>query len=380
METTRALQAYSGAGAVYMAMELSKGTWVLLFATGSASKQRQARIAAGDLAGVVAQITLAKARFGLPPEAAVFSCYEAGRDGFWIHRWLLSIGVHNRVVDSASIEVQQRAKRVKTDAVDVRKLLGLLMRACQGERDVWHELRIPSEQEEDHRRVHRERERLMKERNGLGNRIGSLLATQGLRLGLAAGFESQLHKLRCWNGQALPAQLAAEIMRMWQRRQLLGEQLRVLERQCNAELADASNERAAPMRALMRLRSLGLHTPWVLCSEIFGWRQIANRRELGSLAGLTPTPYCSGDSQREQGISKAGNRRVRTATVELAWLWLRWQPASALSQWYQRRFGTTGSRRSRRIGIVALARKLLVALWRYLHDGVVPAGAVFKPA
>ncbi|MEO5671553.1 MAG: IS110 family transposase [Ramlibacter sp.] len=379
METTRASQAYSGAAKLYMAMELSNGKWVLLFATGGCSKQRQARIGAGDRAGVVAQIALAKDKLGLPPEAPVFSCYEAGRDGFWIHRWLLSIAVHNRVVDSASIEVQQRAKRVKTDGVDVTKLMKLLVRACEGEADVWHEVRVPSEQDEDHRRLHRERERLMKERTALGNRIGSLLATQGLRLELTKRFEQQLQELRGWNGEALPAQLAAEIMRMWQRRQLLGEQLRVLERQRSAELADTSNERTAPMRSLMRLRSLGLHTPWILCSEIFGWRQIANRRELGSLAGLTPTPYCSGDSQREQGISKAGNRRVRTATVELAWLWLRWQPASQLSQWYQRRFGNTGSKRSRRIGIVALARKLLVALWRFLHDGVVPAGAVFKP-
>ncbi|HUG26001.1 IS110 family transposase [Piscinibacter sp.] len=380
METTRAIQAYNVAAALYMAMELSNGKWLLLFGAAGSTKRRQVALTAGDRAGVQGQIALFKARFGLPPEAPVFSCYEAGRDGFWIHRWLLSIGVHNRVIDSASIEVTQRAKRVKTDRVDVHKLMNLLVRACQGERDVWHELRVPSRQDEDHRRVHRERERLMKERNALGNRIGSLLATQGLRLELRPGFERQLAQLCCWDGQALPEQLAAEIARMWQRRELLGEQLRGLEQQRCAELADPGNEHSASKRLLMRLRALGVHTPWVLCSEIFGWRQIANRRQLGALAGLTPTPYCSGDSQREQGISGAGNRRVRTAMVELSWLWLRWQPSSALSQWYQRRFGSTGSKRSRRIGIVALARKLLVALWRYLHEGLVPAGAVFKKA
>lgn len=380
METTRAIQAYNVSAALYMAMELSNGKWLLLFGAAGSTKRRQVALTAGDRAGVQGQIALFKARFGLPPEAPVFSCYEAGRDGFWIHRWLLSIGVHNRVIDSASIEVTQRAKRVKTDRVDVHKLMNLLVRACQGERDVWHELRVPSRQDEDHRRVHRERERLMKERNALGNRIGSLLATQGLRLELKPGFERQLAQLCCWDGQALPEQLAAELARMWQRRELLGEQLRGLEQQRCAELADPGNERSAPKRLLMRLRALGVHTPWVLCSEIFGWRQIANRRQLAALAGLTPTPYCSGDSQREQGISGAGNRRVRTAMVELSWLWLRWQPSSALSQWYQRRFGSTGSKRSRRIGIVALARKLLVALWRYLHEGLVPAGAVFKKA
>ncbi len=380
METTRAIQAYNVAAALYMAMELSNGKWLLLFGAAGSTKRRQVVLTAGDRAGVQAHIALFKARFNLPPDAAVLSCYEAGRDGFWIHRWLLSIGVHNRVVDSASIEVQQRAKRVKTDRVDVHKLMNLLVRACQGERDVWHELRVPSREDEDHRRVHRERERLMKERNALGNRIGSLLATQGLRLELKGHFEGQLAQLRCWDGQALPEQLAGEIARMWQRRQLLGEQLRGLEQRRCGELADPGNERSAPKRQLMLLRALGMQTPWVLCTEIFGWRQIANRRELAALAGLTPTPYCSGDSQREQGISKAGNRRVRTAMVELAWLWLRWQPASELSQWYMRRFGSTGSKRSRRIGIVALARKLLVALWRYLHEGVVPAGAVFKKA
>jgi len=380
METTRAAQAYSAVEALYMAMELSNGKWLLLFGATGTGKCRQVQLASGDRVGVQGQIVLAKAKLGLPPEAPVFSCYEAGRDGFWIHRWLLSLGVHNRVVDSASIEVTQRAKRVKTDAVDVHKLLKLLTRACQGERDVWHELRVPSPQDEDHRRVHRERERLMKERIALGNRISSLLITQGLRLQLKGDFQAQLAQLRCWDGQALAPQLTREIGRMWQRRELLGLQLRTLEQQRQRELADTANERSAPMRLLMRLRALGVHMPWVLCSEIFGWREIANRRQLGALAGLTPTPYCSGDSQREQGISGAGNRRVRTAMVELSWLWLRWQPASALSQWYQSRFGSTGSKRSRRIGIVALARKLLVALWRYLHDGVIPAGAAFKKA
>jgi transposase len=378
METTRVNQGYNPEAALYMALELSAGKWLLLLSPGD-RRCRQVSVVSGDTKAVEAHMAAAKVKFGLPADAPVFSCYEAGRDGFWIDRWLHSIGVRNRVVHSASIEVPQRGKRVKTDRIDVRKLLALLLRACAGEH-VWSELRVPSQEQEDQRRLHRERERLMKERNAIGNRIGSLLATQGARLPLVAGFQKHLQQARCWNGQPLPAQLSAEIERMWIRRQLICQQLRGLEQQRRQELADPENPVAVPMRQLMRLRGMGVNTPWVLCSEILGWRDIANRRQLGALAGMTPTPYDSGDSRREQGIGKDGNRRVRTTMVEIAWTWLRLQPASDLAQWYMRRFGNTGSKRSKRIGIVALARKLLVALWRYLHDGVVPAGARFKPA
>jgi transposase len=285
--------------------------------------------------------------------------------------------VDSRLVDSASIEVTQRAKRVKTDRVDLAKLMALLVRVYGGEAHVWHEVRVPSEQDEDRRRLHRERERLLKERNALGNRIGSLLATQGVRLALNPGFAQDLQQLRRWDGQALPPQLCAELLRMWQRRQLISQQVRQLERQRRSDMRSC-DERSVAMRALMRLYAVGEDTAWLLDSEIFGWRQIANRKQLGALCGMTPTPYASGDSQREQGISGAGNRRVRTASVELAWRWVRLQPDSELSRWFMRRFGT-GSKRTRRIGIVALARKLLVALWRYWQFGVIPAGARFKP-
>jgi transposase len=188
-----------------------------------------------------------------------------------------------------------------------------------------------------------------------------------------------LQAARCWNGQALPLQLVVEIERMWIRRQMTCEQLRALERKRCQDLVDPQNATAAPMRQLMRLRGVGLNTAWILCSEIFAWREIANRRQLGALAGMAPTPFNSGNSEREQGIGKDGNRRVRATMVEIAWTWLRWQPYSELAQWFHRRFGT-GSKRSKRIGIVALARRLLVALWRYHHDGVMPGGATFKGA
>jgi transposase len=227
--------------------------------------------------------------------------------------------------------------------------------------------------------LHRERQRLMKERNALGNRIGSLLATQGIRLPLRAGFQQDLRKARCWSGEPLCPHLVAEIERMWVRRQLLGQQLNEVQRQRCRELADENNPIAAPVRQLMRLRGIGINTSWVLSTEVFVWREVANRRQLGALAGMTPTPFNSGKSEREQGIGKAGIKWVRTPLIEIAWDWVRLQPGSELTQWFRRRFDS-GSKRSRRIGIVALARKLLVALWRYHHDGDIPAGAVLKAA
>lgn len=378
METTRVSdQGYTGLTTLLMALEISNSKWCLLFRRAGSTRERRKTVPAWDLQALKAQIEAAKAKLGLAPDAPVISCYEAGRDAFSIHRYLVSIGVDNRVIDSASIEVPQRAKRVKTDRIDLVKLMALLARVHAGERDVWHQVRVPSVQDEDRRRLHRERQRLLKECAALGNRIGSLLATQGLRLVLKRGLAQQLEKLRAWDGQPLPPQLTAEIVRMWQRRELVLQQLSAVERQRRSQVLDPSNEQTAPMRALMRLWAVGVDTSWLLCTEIFGWRQIANRRQLGALAGMTPTPYASGDSQREQGISGAGNRRVRTAAVELAWRWLRLQPGSELAQWYQRRFAS-GSSRTRRIGIVALARKLLVALWRYVQFGVIPAGARFK--
>lgn len=379
MDTTRADQAYVMPSKLYMAQELSAKRWALLFSD-STTRRRRVVIAAGDRQRLLQEVTRAKAKFGLPADAPVMSCYEAGRDGFWIHRWLLSQGVDNRVIDSASIEVKQRAKRVKTDGVDLDKLMSLLLRVAAGERDAWHEVRAPTVEQEDQRRLHRERGRLLRERTALGNRAQSLLATQGVWIALKAGFEQALESARCWDGTPLPRQLRAELQRQWQRHQLASEQLRALEHQQAEQLRHANDAHAAHTRELMRLRSVGAQSAWTLCAEVFDWREIGNRRQLGALAGFTPTPYDSGDSQREQGISKAGNARVRTTMIELSWLWLRWQPDSELSRWYMRRFGNTGSKRSRRIGIVALARKLLVALWHYLHDGVIPAGALLKPA
>lgn len=362
---------------LYMALELSNRKWKLGFSDGS--KGRQRTIPAGDQAAVLAEIAVAKAKFGLGEDVPGRSCYEAGRDGFWLHRWLRSVGIANVVVDSASIEVKRRARQVKTDRVDVEKLVGLLRRYHGGERKALSIVHVPSVTEEDDRRLHRERGRLLKERTQHNNRLLGLLVAQGIRLKVTADFAPQLDQVRLWDGRELPADLKAELLREWERYQLVNEQVLALEALQRERVAEASGEALTLVAQLMQLRGVGWQSAWNLVMEFFGWRTFANRRELAALAGLTPTPYDSGDRQREQGISKAGNRRVRAVMIELAWFWVRYQPQSDLSQWFARRYATGGPR-MRRIGIVALARKLLIALWRYLETDLVPAGAILKPA
>jgi transposase len=302
----------------------------------------------------------------------VMSCYEAGRDGFWLHRWLLEQGIHNVVVDSSSIEVNRRARRAKSDALDVAKLHEMLVRYVAGEKRVWRVVRVPSVQQEDERRVHRELERLKSERNAHVNRIRSLAVLHNVRLQAVGGrgWAQQLEQLK---GQ-LPAALWAEIERESVREKLVWEQMQALERSRKAQLKAMEQ---GPLTALLKLRAIGLTSAWLLTRELFGWRRFSNRRQLAGCVGLNPSPYDSGQSQREQGISKAGNRRVRALLVEIAWYWLRYQPHSALSEWFNRRFGG-GGKRMRRIGIVALARRLLIALWRYVEHGVIPPGAELK--
>jgi transposase len=369
---------------LHMAMELSNGTWKLALSDG-VSQPSVHSLEARDRAGVMARIEQAKRRFKLGDEVRVVSCYEAGRDGFWIDRWLKSEGIENLVVDSSSIEVSRRKRRAKTDGLDVRKLLVLLIRYVGGEEETWAVLRIPTEEEEDGRRLHRELERLKNEHTQHTNRIRSLLALQGIRVGGTIGvrgWEEQLEALRCWDGRELPPGLKAELVRESERLQTVREQIRGIEREQREAVDEPEEEAKKKVAKLMLLCGIGMQSSWLFVHEMFGWRAFRNGREVGSYAGLTGTPYNSGESEREQGISKAGNRRVRRMIVEIAWCWLRFQPESELSIWYQRRFGG-GSKRMRRIGIVALSRKLLVQLWRYVELGEVPPGAVLatqKPA
>ena len=364
---------------LYMALELSNKKWKLGFSNGE--KQRQATIRAGDWVDLHNQLDLAKQKLKLGADCRIVSCYEAGRDGFWIHRDLEAEGVENYVVDSASLEVNRRHRRAKTDRIDVQGLLRLLNRYCRGDRGALSVVRVPTLEQEDRRRLHRERERLLKERGAHSARIKSLLVAHGIRLEIRSDFLGRLESVRGGStGYALGADLKGELRREYERYRLADQQIRALEGEQKLRVEEAPG--SGPMNQvaeLLRLKGVGWQSSWVLVMELFSWRDFRNQGQVGSCAGLTPTPYSSGDSEREQGISKAGNRRVRSLMIELSWLWLRYQPGSGLTQWFERRFAG-GGKRMRRIGIVALARRLLIALWRYVNDGVVPEGAIFKAA
>ena len=374
---TRVTEYTASAPVLHLAFELGQAQWKLGFTTGLGQRPRERTIAARDLPALEQEIARAQARFGLPAAAPVVSCYEAGRDGFWLHRYLVAQGVGNHVVDSASIEVNRRRRRAKSDRLDVGKLLLQLVRYRAGERKALRVVHVPTVAEEDQRQLHRELLTAKRDRARVTNRMKGLLANQGVVVDLGAGVLEELDGLRRWDGTALPVGLRARLGREWAKVELFTGQIQELDGERAERLRSGTEPAVELVRRLLRLRGIGTNSAWLYVMEFFGWRQFRNRREVGGLAGLTPTPYQSGELSREQGIAKAGKRYIRAMAIEIAWGWLRFQPASALSQWYQARFGQ-GSSRIRRIGIVALARRLLVALWRYLATGAIPEGAVLK--
>jgi transposase len=379
MRTTTAPAAATKSATQVLAMSLELGAseWKIAFSPGLGQPPRHRQVAAGDLEGLKQEIAAAKARFGLAADVEVVSCYEAGRDGFWIHRALTQLGVKNYVVDSSAIEVNRRARRAKTDRLDAAKLVTMLLRYLTGETRVWKEVRVPSEEEEDRRHLHRELKTLKQARTAVTNRIKGLLATVGVRLTEITELPQELERLRLWNGEELPKCLRARVERDWQEREQMQQRIAALEKQRRELLRSARDAGSQCARQLYQLRGMGVNASWLYALEFFAWREFRNRRQVGGLAGLVPTPYQSGADRREQGISKAGNRWMRSLAIEIAWGWLRYQPDSELSRWYQDRYGR-GSTRLRKIGIVALARKLLIELWKYLKTGTPPAGAVLK--
>jgi transposase len=362
---------------LFIALELGQDKWLLACATQAAQKPCFRSLPARDLTKLGDEIAKAKQRFGLPADAPVCTCYEAGRDGFWLHRALTSRGIDNVVVDSGAIEVNRRHKRAKTDPIDAAKLVNLLCRYHGGERKVWSVVNVPAVADEDRRQLHRGLKDLQRQQTACSNRIKGLLASQGLDAPVDANFRTTLAQLRDWADQPVPAGLRERVLQEFAVWEALHRQVRDAANEQERRLREGKEPYLDQVRRLLGLKAVGVRSAWVLVTELFAWRDVKNGKELGALVGLTPTPYDSGQSEREQGISKAGNKHVRSLIVELAWLWLRWQPGSALSQWYERRFGS-GNKRSRKIGIVALARKLLIALWRYLVQGEVPEGAAEK--
>lgn len=374
-------ESISSESRLYMALELSHREWKVAFGTGPRNP-RIVTMTARDLGRLAKEIGRAKERFGLPEDAEVHSCFEAGRDGFWLHRHLETRGVHSLVVDSASIEVSRRKKQKKTDRLDSRKLLTMLIRYLGGEDETWSVVRVPSVEDEDERRTHRELLRLQKERTGHSNRINSLLVTQGVVLKVSRALPAQLEQVRLFDGSELGLNLKQELLRQYERWLQADEHIRGIRQEQRRQTKEAwekdfeGRPKLEMVAALMLLCGVGERSAWQLAHEFF-WRRFDNRRQVGSAAGFTGTPYDSGENRKEQGISKAGNWRIRRLMVELSWFWLRYQPESRITIWFEERFGP-GNKRSRRVGIVAVARRLLIALWRYLEFGEVPEGAHFK--
>lgn len=374
--TTRRTEGTAGEAILHVAFELDDLRWTLTMGTRMGRRPRQRQVRPRDREAVLREIEETKRRFGVMG-GRVVSCYEAGREGFWLHRWLESEGIESRVVDSASIEANRRKRRVKADRLDGKKLLRMLIRHESGEKGVWSVIRVPTVEAEDARHLHRELTTVKRARVRVTNRIKGLLATQGVRMELRVDFLERLDEIRLWDGSKLPPGLRARLDRAWERRAWLTDQIRRLERERRELLRTSRAEDVEQVRQLMLLDGIGENSAWVFVTEFFGWRQFRNRREVGSLAGLTPTGYQSGATSHEQGISKAGNRHVRHIAVQIAWGWLRHQPDSESSRWYTDKYGW-GSSGLKKTGIVALARRLLIELWRYLETGAIPEGATLK--
>lgn len=376
-ETTRTTECSAPTATLYVAFELGSTKWVLASTTAAAQAARVRQVRAADLTAVTREVLAAKARFGLPIDAPVRSCYEAGRDGFWPHRWLLGQGVDNIVVDSSSIEVTRRARHAKTDRLDAARLLQQLLRFAHGEGKVWSVVRVPTPEAEAARQLTREIATVRTDRARVRNRLLGLLASQGIRCPLTRKFPQVLPALRTGDGRPLPAPFQERLVREWTHLTEIQARLTHLRTAQADAIAQGADRVAQVARTLCRLAGIAEKSAALYSAELFATRTFTNGREVGALTGLAPVPYRSDQRVRDQGISKAGRAELRRVSIQVAWLWLRYQRDSDLAHWYHRRFAAAGGR-SRRIGIVAVARKLVVALWRFVAHGVIPAGARLK--
>lgn len=376
-------------GAIFVSLELSRSKWLVTsLSPGGGERMSRHEVAGGDLAGLLDHFARLRerafARTG--GRHGIVSVQEAGLDGYWLHRALEAEGVESHIVDAASVAVSRRRRRVKTDRIDGEALLRTLLAWKRGEPRVCSMVRVPSLEQEDARRLSRERKTLVGERQAHVNRIKGLLAAQGIRdfEPLRRDRRARLEALHTADGRPLGIHLKAQIERELDRLELLIAQIARIEAERDAllqamdEAARSANAAPAATTMLLELVGIGAEFTTVLWHEGL-FRHFDNRRQLAAYAGLAPTPWQSGSIDREQGVSKAGNPRLRTTMIQLAWLWLRHQPESALSRWFKQRVERNGGRQ-KKATIVALARKLLVALWKYVAAGIVIEGAVLKAA
>jgi transposase len=373
----------SDLGAIFVSLELSRSTWLITsLSPGGGEKMSKHSVPAGDVCALLARFSeLRRKTFARSGKSSpIIVIQEAGLDGFWVHRVLQNEGIESHVVDPASIATSRRRRRAKTDRIDGEALLRALLAYKRGEPRVCAMVKAPTPEEEDRRRLCRERKVLTNERVLHVNRLKGLLFSQGV-----SGYEplrrdrrQRLDEMRTGDGRPLPTHLKAQIGRELDRLELLLEQIKAVETERDALLAAQQSAASAPAAMLLDIKGIGPEFAAVLWSEGL-FRHFDNRRQVASYAGLAPTPWQSGSVDREQGVSKAGNPRLRTTLIQLAWLWLRHQPQSALALWFEERVRRNGGR-LKKTTIVALARKLLVALWKYVTAGVVIEGAVMKTA
>jgi transposase len=373
--------AVSSKTTIYVAIELSASSWLVAARLPGIKKVRIDRLESGDTMGLLKIIADLRSQGAtkLGKTADLACCFEAGRDGFWLHRWLTVNGVTAYVLEPTSILVNRRARRAKTDRLDAEGMLRVLANWLDGDRQVCSMVAVPTPEEEDAKRPHREREHLVQDKQRIENRIEALLFTQGIRgRPSLRSWARDVAVLRTGDGRALQPKLLAELDRLRRRLVFVLELIRELEtdRASSLEQAKADDAIAGKIAALQGIRGIGNNFAAVLTHEVF-YRSFDNRRQLASYVGITPMPYQSGGMDRDRSISRAGNPRARTTMIQLAWLWLRYQPDSALAMWFRERVGTLQGR-TRRISIVAMARKLLIALWRYVETGVVPDGVVLR--
>jgi transposase len=373
--TTHQSECTATATTLYVACELSTTEWLLTMSTAPDARRERRRVRPGDGPAIVQAVAEAKRRFGLVTDAPVRSCYEAGRDGFWPHRLLTSLGVTNVVVDSSSIEVSRRVRRAKTDRLDGNSLLRMLLRYWGGERDLWHVVHVPTREAEDARHASRGLTTWAAERTRYRNRIDSLLALHGVaKVRIDARLPARLAGVRDWAGAVLPAGVQARLLATWRVLQAAEAERQAARRREHQRTRVTATPTG--LQRLTHLRGIAARSATVLSDELFG-RALRNRRQVGALTGLVSAPYASGTTRIDQGLTRSGLPAVRRIALEIAWAWVRYQPSSALTLWYHRRFGTGGAV-TRRIGMVALARRVIIALWRYHDQGIVPAGAVLK--
>jgi transposase len=370
-------------GAIFVSLELSRSTWMITsLSPGGGEKMSKHSVRGGDVAGLLKRFVQLqeKARARMGPSFPIIVIQEAGLDGFWIHRVLQAEGIESHVVDPASIATSRRRRRAKTDKIDGEALVRALLAYKRGEPRVCAMVRAPTPDEEDQRRLCRERKVLTAERVRHVNRVKGLLFSQGI-----TGYEPlrrdrrrRLEELQTGDGRPLPEHLKSQARRELDRLELLLEQIKAVEAERDMLLAAEQTAAPAPAAMLLDIKGIGPEFAAILWSEGL-FRHFDNRRQVAAYAGLAPTPWQSGSVDREQGVSKAGNPRLRTTSIQLAWLWLRHQPDSALARWFHDRVSLNGGR-LRKTTIVALARKLLVALWKYVTAGIVIEGAVIKSA